>query len=340
VAQPFDFPVQHGCNGAGYTAAIVIDDAVNTSYVATYLAAAGVKQTGTITNEAVDGGGTGDDAETDLDVQTISGLAPGANIIVYDNGSLADQNIEDAYNQVLTDGKASAVNSSFGGCESSDSSFESATNAIAEQGAAEGVEFSASSGDSGSNECSLYGGYIAEEGVSAPAGGPYFTSIGGVNYTYSSTGVLTSVTAGDASCGNTSGTCQGGGGVSTVVAEPSWQQGVPGMITSGRNQPDISLPFDPVAVYTGGAWAGYLGTSWSSPASVALFIEADELHGKRLGWLNPTLYSLFTSTGYGTGSYFTPCTSGSIGAYSCSATEYNQAAGIGTPKGWALANAL
>jgi kumamolisin len=340
VAQPFDFPVQHGCNGAGYTAAIVIDDAVNTSYVATYLAAAGVKQTGTITNEAVDGGGTGDDAETDLDVQTISGLAPGANIIVYDNGSLADQNIEDAYNQVLSDGKASAVNSSFGGCESSDSSFESATNAIAEQGAAEGVEFSASSGDSGSNECSLYGGYIAEEGVSAPAGGPYFTSIGGVNYTYSSTGVLTSVTAGDASCGNTSGTCQGGGGVSTVVAEPSWQQGVPGMVTSGRNQPDISLPFDPVAVYTGGAWAGYLGTSWSSPASVALFIEADELHGKRLGWLNPTLYSLFTSTGYGTGSYFTPCTSGSIGAYSCSATEYNQAAGIGTPKGWALANAL
>ncbi len=340
VAQPFDFPVQHGCNGAGYTAAIVIDDPVNTSYVATYLAAAGVKQTGTITNEAVDGGGSGDDAETDLDVQTISGLAPGANIIVYDNDSLADQNIEDAYNQVLTDGKASAVNSSFGGCESSDSSFESATNAIAEQGAAEGVEFSASSGDSGSSECSLYDGLYAEEGVNAPAGDPYFTSIGGVNYTYSSTGVLETVTAGDASCGSTSGTCQGGGGVSTVVAEPSWQQGVPGMITSGRNQPDISLPFDPVAVYTDGAWAGYLGTSWSSPASVALFIEADQLHGKRLGWLNPTLYSLFTSTGYGTGSYFTPCTSGSIGAYSCSATEYNQAAGIGTPKGWALANAL
>ena len=86
VAKPFDFPVQHGCNGAGYTAAIVIDDAVNTSYVKTYLTAAGVTQTGTITNEAVDGGGTADDPETDLDVQTISGLAPGANIIVYDDG--------------------------------------------------------------------------------------------------------------------------------------------------------------------------------------------------------------------------------------------------------------
>jgi len=340
VAQPFDFPIQHGCNGAGYTAAIVIDDPVSASYVATYLAAAGVTQTGTITNEAVDGGGSGDDAETDLDVQTISGLAPGANIIVYDEDSLSDQNIEDAYNQVLSDGKASAVNSSFGGCESSDSSFESATNSIAEQGASEGVEFSASSGDSGSSECSLYDGFDPEEGVNAPAGDPYFTSVGGVNYAYSSTGVLTSVTAGDASCGSTSGTCQGGGGVSTVVAEPSWQQGIPGAVSSGRNQPDISLPFDYVAVYTDGSWGEYLGTSWSSPASVALFIEADQLHGKRLGWLNPTLYSLFTSTGYGTGAYFTPCTSGTIGAYSCNASEYNQAAGIGTPKGWALANAL
>ena len=341
VAQPFDFPIQHGCNGAGYTVAIVIDDPVSTSYVATYLAAAGVTQTGTITNEAVDGGGSGDDAETDLDVQTISGLAPGANIIVYDEDSLADQNIEDAYNQVLTDGKAAAVNSSFGGCESSDSSFESATNSIAEQGAAEGVEFSASSGDSGSSECSLYDGFDPEEGVNAPAGDPYFTSVGGVNYTYSSTGVLQSVAAGDASCGSSSGTCQGGGGVSTVVAEPSWQASVPGAISSGRNQPDISLPFDYVAVYTDGAWGEYLGTSWSSPASVALFVEADELHGKRLGWLNPTLYSLFGSSNYGYPStYFTPCTSGTIGAYSCSATEYNQAAGIGTPKGWALANAL
>jgi subtilase family serine protease len=336
LAKPFDFPVQHGCNGAGYTAAVVIDDPVNTSYVATYLSAAGVKQTGTITNEAVDGGGSGDDPETDLDVQTISGLAPGANIIVYDIGSLADQNIEDAYNKVLTDGKASAVNSSFGGCESSDPSFESATNSIAEQGAAEGVEFSASSGDTGSDEC----GSDNTKGVSAPAGDPYFTSIGGVNFTEnSSTGALETVTAGDASCnGGVRNVCYGGGGVSTVVAEPSWQSGIAGMITTGRNQPDISLPFDYVAVYTGGAWGEYLGTSWSSPASVALFIEADELHGTKLGWLNQTLYSLFSSTGYS--DYYTPCTSGNNIAYTCSATEYNQAAGIGTPKGWALANAL
>jgi hypothetical protein len=326
VAKPFDFPVQHGCNGAGYTAAIVIDDPVNTSYLASYLSASQVTQTGTVTNEAIDGGGSGDDPETDLDVQTIAGLAPGANIIVYHIGSLGDQQIEDAYNKVLTDGKASAVNSSFGGCESSDTSFADSTNAIAEQGASEGVEFSASSGDTGSNECS------GKKGVSAPAGGPYFSSIGGVNFTDTAQGVLQTVVEGSASGDS------GGGGVSTVFSLPSFQTGITGMITTGRNQPDYSLPFFPVAVFTGGAFGEYLGTSWSSPASVALIITSDQLHGSKLGWVNPTIYSLFSSTGYST--YFTPCTSGNNGAYSCNATQYNQAAGIGAPKGWALANAL
>jgi kumamolisin len=249
-------------------------------------------------------------------------------------GSLTDQAIEDTYNQILTDGKASVVNSSFGGCESSDPSFESATNSIAQQGAALGVTFVASSGDSGSTECGR------STGVSAPAGDPYFTSIGGVNFTYSSTGVLQSVTAGTSSCSNiyTRNVCSSGGGVSTIVPLPSWQNGIAGMLTTGRNQPDISLPFFPVAVYTGGSWGEYLGTSWSSPAFAALIAETNELHGSKVGWINSTLYSLFSSTGYST--YFTPCTSGNNGAYTCNASQYNQVAGIGVPKGYALAGAL
>jgi hypothetical protein len=57
-----------------------------------------------------------------------------------------------------------------------------------------------------------------------------------------------------------------------------------------------------------------------------------------LGWIDPTIYSLFSSTGYA--DYYTPCTSGNNGKYSCNSTQYNQAAGIGAPKAWALANAL
>lgn len=106
------------------------------------------------------------------------------------------------------------------------------------------------------------------------------------------------MTAGNTSCSNiyTRNVCATGGGVSTIVPLPSWQNGIAGMLTSGRKQPDISLPFFPVAVYTGGSWGEYLGTSWSSLAN-------------------------------------------NIG-YSCNASQYNQVAGIGVPKGWALANAL
>jgi hypothetical protein len=71
---------------------------------------------------------------------------------------------------------------------------------------------------------------------------------------------------------------------------------------------------------------------------VALLIEADQYHSSKLGFVNSTIYSLFKSSGYGT--YFIPCTSGSNGAYACNASHYNQAAGIGSVHGWALAQAL
>ena len=66
--------------------------------------------------------------------------------------------ILDAYNKVLSDGTASAVNSSFSGCDTNDTSFITSSNAIAQQGAAEGVTFAGSSGDQGV-EC-YNGGYI------------------------------------------------------------------------------------------------------------------------------------------------------------------------------------
>jgi hypothetical protein len=331
VAKAFDYPTQHGCNGAGQTVAVEIDTPINTSDVSTYLSAAGVTQSGTITNVAVDGGGstsTTDYIETALDVETISGLAPGANIRVYNFPDLSDQHIEDGYNQAVSDGIATVVNSSFGGCESADTSFANATNSIAQQAAAKGMTFSASSGDSGSNECS------GTLGVSAPAGGPYFVSVGAVNFTSnSSTGALTSITAGSDS-GNG---FQSGGGVSTVFALPSYQSGISGVNSSGRNQPDIALPGVGVAVYAAsqGGWLKEDGTSWSSPEFVAFMAEVNQLHGTHFGFVNPTLYSVFNN------SYtdYTDVTSGTNGAYNA-VTGYDLVTGIGAPKGWTLANAL
>jgi len=89
-------------------------------------------------------------------------------------------------------------------------------------------------------------------------------------------------------------------------------------------------------VYTSGAFGEYDGTSWASPAIVALIAEVNELHGTNAGWINPSLYSVFTADGYNA---YTDCTSGNNGAYSC-LTGYDQVSGIGAPKGWALANDL
>jgi subtilase family serine protease len=330
VAKAFDFPVQHGCNGSGQTVAVEIDTPITTSDVNTFLSNAGVTHTGTITNIAVDGGGnaaSSDYVETALDVETIAGLAPGANIRVYDFPDLSSQSIEDGYNQTVSDGVATVVNSSFGGCETSDTAFTNTTNSIAQQAAAKGITFAASSGDSGSAECSGIG-------VSSPSSDPYFVSVGAVNFTANSSGGLATITAGtDSSNGFSSG-----GGYSSVFAVPSYQSGISGVNSNGRNNPDVSLPGVGVEVYAAsqGGWLEVDGTSWSSPEFTALLSEVNQLRNTHYGFVNPNIYTLFKNTGY---TDYTDVTSGSNGAYSA-VTGYDLVTGIGAPKGWAFANAL
>jgi kumamolisin len=78
------------------------------------------------------------------------------------------------------------------------------------------------------------------------------------------------------------------------------------------------------------------GTSWSSPEFVAFMAEVNQLHSTHFGFINPTLYSVFKSSGY---TDYTDVTSGTNGAYNA-VTGYDLVTGIGAPKGWTLANAL
>jgi hypothetical protein len=336
VAAAFDYPVQHGCNGAGRTVAVEISSPVVQSDIDAYMSAAGISRSGIVTNVPIDGGGTynpssDDTIEATLDVETIAGLAPGANVRVYEFPELSDNAIEDAYNQTVTDDVASVTNSSFGGCESGDPSFSATTNAIAEQAAAEGITFVASSGDSGSDECFTGNN---PPGPATPAGDPYFVAVGGVNFTEDAFGTLTSLTAiGDPIYTG----FLSGGGVSTLYPVPPYQVGIGNVVTSGRNSPDISLPGVDVAIYIAGGTLDADGTSWSSPAFVALLAEASELHQTSgLGFVNGAIYSSFASLGY---AGFTDVTVGGNGAYAA-LPGYDRVTGIGTPKGYAFANAL
>lgn len=338
VANGYDLPVQHGYNGSGHATGVAISGDYSDTDLTTYLNYFGIARTGPATTRvSVDGGApynpayanTNASLEATLDVETIVGLAPGTHLYMYLFPDLSSVHIEDGYNRAVADNAVDVLNSSFGGCETGDPTFDTATNQIATQGAAKGITFAASSGDSGSAECS------GATGVSAPASGPEFVALGGTNIKVTSTGAYASET----------GWTGSGGGVSTQWAQPSYQSGVAGASTAGRNVPDIAFPADPAtgtAFYFGSGgpsanWNGPLGgTSWASPIYAALQTEINQRQGTRGGFVNSRIYKAFSSNGYNA---YHDVTSGSNGAFSAHA-GFDNVTGIGSPKGYFLSGVL
>ncbi len=338
VASGFDLPVQHGYNGTGRATGVAISGDYSDQDLTTYLNYFGIARTGPVTTRvSVDGGApynstyanSNASLEATLDVETIVGLAPGTHLYMYLFPDLSSVHIEDGYNQAVADNAVDVLNSSFGGCEKDDTAFDTATNQIATQAAAKGITFAASSGDSGSAQCSN------ATGVSAPASGPEFVAVGGTTIKVNSNGTYASETAWSGS----------GGGVSVEWPTPSYQSGVAGASTAGRNVPDIAFPADPAtgtAFYfgSGGAsanWNGPLGgTSWACPIYAALQTEINQRQGARAGFVNPRIYKAFANNGYNA---FHDVTSGSNGAFSAH-TGFDDVTGIGSPKGYFLSGVL
>ncbi|MGH8165196.1 MAG: hypothetical protein ACREP1_12765, partial [Rhodanobacteraceae bacterium] len=117
----YDLPTRQ-VTGRGQVSAVVIDADFLDSDLASYLQYFGVARTGPPTVRVlIDGGpppglGSFDSVETTLDVETIVSLAPATSLYVYEFPDFSnDQYILDAYEQVVIDGLAETVNSSFGG---------------------------------------------------------------------------------------------------------------------------------------------------------------------------------------------------------------------------------
>ena len=312
LANSFNFPVQNGHDGTGHTAAIIIDSDVADSDLNSFFSYFPINRTGSITREIVSGTGAinKDVDETALDTETIGGLAPGANVILYLIGQLSLADIDGAANQIVSDNKADAVNMSFGGSELVDSTFAAAL----VQGNVQGITFVASSGDNGSN-----GGI-----VSWPAVEPRVLALGGTVISYSNGQYV-----------HNKAWTRSGGGVSKLYAIPSYQTGVTGLASkTKRNVPDVAFPAYYTDTFVSGGWVGLQGTSWSSPTYVALQLEINQVKGQRLGWVNTAIYSVFKKEGYATDFY--DVTKGSNGKYRAK-TGYDNVTGIGSPIGEALA---
>jgi kumamolisin len=138
----------------------------------------------------------------------------------------------------------------------------------------------------------------------------------------------------------------GGGGVSSVFAQPKWQKDVLGSIDRGRNLPDVSLDAEPqtgAAFYIGSLggwntdWNPIGGTSLASPIYVVSVVQNNQVEKSRGSLTSAALYSFWDSKGYGTTAapYFHDIALGNNGPY-FAAPGYDLATGIGSVESFAL----
>lgn len=323
IADAFDFPVQHGFDGAGRATGVAISGDYSDKDLYAYLGYFGIARGGTTTRVQVDGGAPfnprfgSDSTEAALDVETIVALAPSTQLYMYLFPDLSDAHILDGYNRAVSDNAVDVVNSSFGGCELSNRAWDQAVYNIVAQGAAKGITFAASSGDSGSAGC---GGTA----VQSPASTPDILAVGGTSLFVYSNGSYRSETAWKGS----------GGGLSRVWALPSYQSGIRGVVGNTRNVPDIAYPADPAtgtSLFFAGSWRGPEGgTSWACPIFSALQTQTNQRRNSRAGFVNTRVYNVARNYGF---SAFHDIVSGSNGAYSAHSL-FDDVTGIGTIKGY------
>ena len=270
-----------GFTGSNQSIAVVGQSAVYLSDIANFQAAVGISTrtpipillptSGTSTVYA-----TGDEAESDLDLEYSSTIAKGAQIYFVYTGN-GTQGAFDAIWYAIDQRIAPVISSSYGECEPAlgQSSYTAYTSYL-EQAAAQGQTVVAPGGDQGSTDC--YGAYKSSDtvdnqqlAVDFPASSQYVIGVGGTefpaadvaagNNTYfeaqSTTDIISSAKSyipegvwnDDNSAATTSPISAGGGGVSIYAPHPSWQAGTIGGVaiptSSFRMVPDIAMVASP-----------------------------------------------------------------------------------------------
>ena len=253
--------------------------------------------------------------EETLDVEAVHGMAPGADI-VFVGAPNNFQDLDAALNHVVDRALAQIVSNSYGFNTEllPDGFIRSYEDAIL-QGVVEGIGIYFSSGDN--SDESLVEGYTTTDW---PASSPFVTAVGGTtlavgasnNYLFETGwGTYSSSWTGSAWSPNPPGAWLygGGGGVSRIFAEPSYQQGVvPNSVfaaqgRTGRAVPDISANADPNAGYLIGEsqtfpdgtiqYSEYRigGTSLSCPLVAGIMALSDQAAGAPHGFANPVFYA-------------------------------------------------
>lgn len=269
--------------GTGQAIALVGQSAIQVSDIEAFQSAAGltvkdpvqvlVPNTG---DSAINPIESGDESESDLDIEWSGAIAPGATIqFVYTGNSSNNSGAFDALVYAIDQDLAPIVSSSFGTCEADLGTFTLESNF--EQAASQGQTVIAAAGDDGSTDCFGISGLTTAQqealAVDYPGSSPYVTSMGGTeisstadsgDYLVAGDGYWAAESTSDvvssalkyipevawnddsSNCSSSDCLSSGGGGASILFAKPTWQTGVPGIPTDGkRDVPDLALYASP-----------------------------------------------------------------------------------------------
>jgi kumamolisin len=275
LKQAYSFPSYQAYDGTGVTIGILMSGAFNQHDMDLYFGHEHLA-TPSYSTVTVDGGlpfSINNSFETHLDLQQSGGMAPKANIILYNIPDLSDGSIIDGLFQIIDDNTADVVSMSFGGPEifftAADNDGEDFTfipqfeDEIFAQGNAQGITFIASSGDAGAKSAVPVSCFNGDPNcgnfvLSAefPASSPHVVGVGGTNLITSHAehaASLNSAYVSENAYGDpltqdifygtsaTGGYWGSGGGVSMIFPKPDFQT----LVNTGdgpfRNVPDVSL---------------------------------------------------------------------------------------------------
>ena len=244
--------------------------------------------------------------ETALDVESIHGAAPNANIVYSPAAGPYNNYLTTATQNLVNANQVSIITNSWGGGEST-----AFLHSIYVQAASQGISVMASSGDAGDNDYANGSSSKGSPSPDYPASDSELTSIGGTSLGITSSNTALFEQPWYDVISRRSGSTWGakafygasGGGKSTITAQPSYQAGVvpssfAGSVLPRRAYPDIANIADSqtgyvVGVSQSGTYTTFTvgGTSLASPYTAGEVALAIQTKGARLGFLNPKLYT-------------------------------------------------
>jgi kumamolisin len=342
VAKLYNFPAS--LDGSGQCIGILeFGGGFNQAELNKYFTGLGVP-TPQVVAVSVDGGQdspTGDpqsaDGEVALDIEVAGAIAPKAVFAVYFAPN-TDDGFLDALRAAIHDStnKPSVISISWGGPESS-ATRQSLRDfdAACQEAAALGITICVAAGDHGADDTDKPSKRVS---VDFPASSPHVLACGGTHLEADNGAISSEVVW------NTHDGWATGGGVSEVFPLPDWQANanVPVSVNPGggpgRGVPDVAGDADANTGYivsVDGSEGSSGGTSAVAPLWSALIALLNQGLGKRVGFVNPSLYQPPANT-----KGFRDIVTGDNGAFTSDQRKYEAGPGWDACTGWGSPNGL